>query len=47
MPGRSYEAKARLFIAHLRDVIGETPYWDVALERMHAPVPTRKVRARA
>jgi DNA-binding transcriptional LysR family regulator len=47
MPGRSYEAKARLFIAHLRDVIGETPYWDVALERMRTPVPTRKARARA
>jgi len=47
MPGRSYEAKARLFIAHLRDVIGETPYWDVALERMRAPVPTRKARAGA
>jgi DNA-binding transcriptional LysR family regulator len=49
MPGRSYEAKARLFIAHLRDVIGETPYWDAALERMRPapPAPARKVRVRA
>jgi DNA-binding transcriptional LysR family regulator len=37
MPGRSFEAKARLFIAHLRDVIGETPYWDTALTTMSAP----------
>ncbi len=33
MPGRSYEAKARLFIAHLREQIGEVPYWDVAIDR--------------
>jgi DNA-binding transcriptional LysR family regulator len=37
MPGRSFEAKARLFIAHLRDVIGQTPYWDAALTTMAAP----------
>ncbi|MEP6503016.1 MAG: LysR substrate-binding domain-containing protein [Betaproteobacteria bacterium] len=37
MPGRSFEAKARLFIAHLRDVIGQTPYWDAALTTMSAP----------
>jgi DNA-binding transcriptional LysR family regulator len=36
MPGRSSEAKARLFIAHLREVIGETPYWDVAIDRLRA-----------
>lgn len=36
MPGRSNEAKARLFIAHMREVIGETPYWDVAIDRLHA-----------
>ena len=32
MPGRSYEAKARLFIAHLREQIGEVPYWDAAID---------------
>ena len=47
MPGRSHEAKARLFIAHLREVIGETPYWDVAIDRLRAPAPVRKARARA
>ena len=41
MPGRSSEAKARLFIAHLREVIGETPYWDVAIDRLRAPVRAR------
>jgi DNA-binding transcriptional LysR family regulator len=29
MPGRSHAAKAQLFIAHLREVFGEPPYWDV------------------
>jgi DNA-binding transcriptional LysR family regulator len=49
MPGRSYEAKARLFIAHLREVIGETPYWDRAVDRMRtsASAPARRARARA
>jgi len=49
MPGRSYEAKARLFIAHLREVIGETPYWDRAVDRMCTPAsaPARRARARA
>jgi DNA-binding transcriptional LysR family regulator len=37
MPGRSYEAKARLFIAHLREQIGEVPYWDVAIARALTP----------
>ena len=41
MPGRSYEAKARLFIAHLREVIGETPYWDVAIDGVRAPARAR------
>jgi len=41
MPGRSYEAKARLFIAHLRQVIGETPYWDVAIDAVRAPARAR------
>lgn len=31
MPGRSHVAKAQLFIAHLREQFGETPYWDRAL----------------
>ena len=43
LPGRSYEAKARLFIAHLREQIGEVPYWDVAIER--ALAPARHARA--
>jgi DNA-binding transcriptional LysR family regulator len=49
MPGRSSEAKARLFIAHLREVIGETPYWDAAIDRLRAPAPARGrvTRARA
>jgi DNA-binding transcriptional LysR family regulator len=49
MPGRSYEAKARLFIAHLREVIGETPYWDVAVDGVRAPAraPGRGTRAHA
>ena len=50
MPGRSHETKARLFIAHLREVIGDTPYWDVAVDRAQpAPsthVPRRRARAR-
>jgi len=28
MPGRSHEAKARLFIDHLRVYFGSPPYWD-------------------
>ncbi len=51
MPGRSYEAKARLFIAHLREAIGDTPYWDTAIDRVRTPVsrpaPRRAPRARA
>ena len=49
MPGRSYEAKARLFIAHMREAIGETPYWDVAIDRLRAPAaaPARRARAGA
>ena len=39
MPGRSFEAKAQLFIAHLRDAIGATPYWDRALETGRAAGP--------
>lgn len=30
LPGRSHTAKAQLFIAHLRQHIGEPPYWDRA-----------------
>ena len=41
MPGRSHEAKARLFIAHLREVIGETPYWDVAIDQATTPSRAR------
>jgi DNA-binding transcriptional LysR family regulator len=41
MPGRSSEAKARLFIAHLREAIGETPYWDTAIDRSCAPARGR------
>ena len=46
MPGRSSEAKSRLFIAHLREAIGETPYWDVALDRLRVPARARVTRAR-
>jgi len=42
MPGRSSEAKARLFIAHLREAIGETPYWDTALDRPRTPAQGRR-----
>ncbi len=28
MPGRSHAAKAQLFITHLRDLIGDPPFWD-------------------
>ena len=28
LPGRSSDAKARLFIAHLREAFGDVPYWD-------------------
>ncbi len=45
MPGRSQEAKARLFIAHLREVIGDVPYWDLAIHRAGAQAPAR-ARAR-
>jgi DNA-binding transcriptional LysR family regulator len=31
MPGRSHVAKAQLFIAHLREQFGDTPYWDRTL----------------
>ena len=31
MQGRSHEAKARLFIAHLKEQFGELPYWDRVL----------------
>jgi DNA-binding transcriptional LysR family regulator len=31
MAGRSHEAKARLFIAHLRETIGTPPFWDRVL----------------
>ena len=47
MPGRSHEAKARLFIAHLREVIGETPYWDVAVDGVRAPARARGRGTRA
>ncbi|MFL6681096.1 MAG: LysR substrate-binding domain-containing protein [Burkholderiaceae bacterium] len=46
MPGRSSEAKARLFIAHLREVIGDTPYWDAALDGAREPLRARVTRAR-
>ena len=36
MRGRSSDAKARLFIAHLREVFGDVPYWDVALDAARA-----------
>jgi DNA-binding transcriptional LysR family regulator len=32
MAGRSHDAKARLFIDHLRETFGEVPYWDRAFE---------------
>jgi DNA-binding transcriptional LysR family regulator len=31
MLGRSHDAKARLFIEHLREEIGRVPYWDQAI----------------
>jgi DNA-binding transcriptional LysR family regulator len=31
MPGRSHTPKAQLFIAYLREVFGERPYWDFAI----------------
>jgi len=47
LPGRSFEAKARLFIAHLREVIGEVPYWDAAIDRLRTPArASRAARAR-
>jgi DNA-binding transcriptional LysR family regulator len=36
MRGRSSDAKARLFIAHLREVFGDVPYWDLALDAARA-----------
>ena len=45
MPGRSYEAKARLFIAHLREVIGDVPYWDAAIDRLRRPARASRARA--
>jgi DNA-binding transcriptional LysR family regulator len=30
MRGRSHDAKARLFIDHLRSTFGDVPYWDLA-----------------
>jgi DNA-binding transcriptional LysR family regulator len=33
LPGRSNDAKARLFIAHLRETFGDVPYWDRPLAR--------------
>jgi len=45
MPGRSYEAKARLFIAHMREVIGETPYWDTAIDALPAGAAPLGARA--
>ncbi len=49
MPGRSSEAKARLFIAHLRETIGEPPYWDAAIDCLRPPARARGrvTRARA
>jgi DNA-binding transcriptional LysR family regulator len=44
MPGRSSEAKARLFIAHLREVIGDVPYWDRAIDALRAPARRRARR---
>jgi len=32
MLGRSHDAKARLFIEHLRQEIGKVPYWDHAID---------------
>lgn len=32
MPGRSHTAKAKLFIAHLKDEFGEPAYWDKVFE---------------
>lgn len=32
MPGRSDAAKARLFVAHLRQAFGDPPRWDRAAE---------------
>jgi DNA-binding transcriptional LysR family regulator len=46
MPGRSSEAKARLFIEHLREEIGATPYWDAAIDRLPAPLSAGRARTR-
>lgn len=32
LPGRSNQAKAKLFIHHLKEYFGAPPYWDVALQ---------------
>lgn len=47
MQGRSHDAKARLFIAHLRATFGETPYWDAAVDRALADENRRAPAARA
>jgi len=44
LPGRSSDAKARLFIAHLREAFGDEPYWDKALKRTRARVPPGSTR---
>ncbi|HEX7686379.1 MAG TPA: LysR family transcriptional regulator [Burkholderiaceae bacterium] len=36
LPGRSNDAKARLFTDHLRETFGDPPYWDRALGRRRA-----------
>lgn len=32
LPGRSHEVKAKLFIAHLQQAVGEPAYWDASIE---------------
>lgn len=36
MPGRSNQAKARIFIQFLKEYFGNPPYWDLALEKAGA-----------
>ena len=36
LPGRSHATKARLFIEHLREAIGDTPWWDRMLQERTA-----------
>jgi len=31
LPGRSHDAKAKLFVAHLRNAFGDPPYWERSL----------------